>query len=260
MGAPQTRSSKWRVQKDVEMNEASALRGAHRELGASTPQSRRKFAMFGGLGSRWVLLLVVVVLAVLLTACGGDGGSAGASDEGADAAAEAQKGGNGEAGDDETERALAARVSIAVDGAVSFAWEGVEEVQVTRVGAPGLSVNLLSVGFLLPKKLDDPQNRFRWALDLVDTYEGPGSYQIDPAPDAQGFKDLAFLIYMRVFDGEADTVYSMDEVETYQEFREIRQPCALEVGEGARAGTLSCPELATEDGEAVRMTVSWESA
>lgn len=152
------------------------------------------------------------------------------------------------------------RVTVEVTGDVAFTWEAEEMVTVTHVGGPEIPVNLLSAGFLEPKRLDDPQNRFRWAFDLIGAYDGPGTYEFDGEADNQGIRSVAFLIYMRVEDGEAEAVFDMDEVESLKEYREIVRPCTLEVGEEERSGTLTCPELATEDGETVAMTVHWEPA
>lgn len=148
-------------------------------------------------------------------------------------------------------------VRMEVTGDETFTWEGEREVLVTRVGGPDLDVNLYSAGFQAPQQLEDPQNRFRWAFDLLNAYDGPGTYEIESTPG--GITSTAFLIYMRVVADKAaeEAVFEWEDVELYKEYRELVQPCALVVEDDAVSGSLTCPELATEDGETVAMSVSW---
>lgn len=149
------------------------------------------------------------------------------------------------------------RVRATVTGAVSFVYDGVQDVQITRVGGPGLNVDVFSMGFMVPVKLEDPKERFRWAFDLLYAYDGPGRYEFGTEA-GRGFDNIALLIYLRAKDGSVETVHDVEETEAYLQFRDIREPCIVEIGEGQRTGSLHCPQLAALDGEIASMTIGWQ--
>lgn len=154
-----------------------------------------------------------------------------------------------------------AHVRVVVSGARSFTWEGREDVHVTRAGAANESVNLLSVGFLQPVKLEtDPASRFRWAFDLLDEYEDrPGAFTITGATKPGGVQSGAFLTFMRVTDATQDIVHDWRQVELLEDYRGVGQPCTVELSEELAQGSLNCPELTDEQGNAVRVEVDWSA-
>lgn len=158
---------------------------------------------------------------------------------------------------------MLADLEVTGSGVAAFSWQGREEVQITRVGNPSIDTNLLSAGFLVPVKTDDPQNRFRWAFDLLNAYaDEPGTFTIDANPvNEQGLKSLAFLIWLRATEAnkDKDALQDMSEVEFLKEFRTILKPCTIVIGEGILSGSIDCPELATEDGEVAGMKVAWSN-
>lgn len=204
------------------------------------------------------LAAMAMALAALAAGCGRGGGgeeptptaspSEGASDSASDSAVDRS-------------RAFRAKVHAEGTGAAPFVWDGEQEVLLTRVGGPDIEVNLLSAGFKVPEIIDaDPSLRFRWAFDLLNAYKDqPGEFDITADPvNAQGLRSTAFLIFMKVKDPTKETVYEMEEVEFLKEFKELKEPCKLVVGENGSTGSLTCPALASAEGEVAGLTLTWE--
>lgn len=170
---------------------------------------------------------------------------------------------------------LRSLVTVSMTGARALDWEGVQRVHLTRAGGPTRDVNLLTAGFAEPQILPrDPRIRFRWAFDLLNQYaDEPATFTIDPIPAAPsppaGAEPAAapvasnvYLTYMQVAEGskEKEAVFDWDEVEVYEEYNRLAQPCTVQVADEARSGTLRCPALRAENGQIVSLTVSWRPA
>lgn len=197
---------------------------------------------------------VAVAMGLLLAGCGGGKPAVTPSPTVSEDASPAKS-------DVDKSRKFVARVTAVGTGAAAFTWEGEQEIILTRVGKQGLDVNLLSAGFAIPEVVDNDRSlRFRWAFDLLNAYaDEPGTFTIDGAPQGQqGLRSSAFLIFMKVKDPSKDEVFDMKEVEFLKEFNVMKQACTVEVGEGEKTGKLTCPELATKEGESAGLTVSWE--
>jgi hypothetical protein len=153
---------------------------------------------------------------------------------------------------------LPSKVRVEVAGAHQFVWEGEQFVHFTRAGAPGRSVNLLSAGFESPQPLDeDPRQRFRWAFDLREYADAPGTFSLSGVVGGEG--SSAFVIIMRVTDGSKPAVHDWDEVELFEQYQRLEEPCSLELGEQHRSGELRCPALAEEGGKTVSLRVTWSA-
>lgn len=205
-------------------------------------------------GGAMRLAAMVMGLAVLFTGCTRDGGG----DEPSPTASSSEE---DPANSVDQSRTFRAKVHAEGTGAAVFTWDGEQEIVLTRVGNSSLDVNLLSAGFKDPEIVtSDPSLRFRWAFDLLNGYEDkPGTFQItSEAVNAQGLKNQAFLIWMKVKDPSKEVVYEMEEVEFLKEFREIKEPCTVVVGENESTGSLTCPSLASAEGEVAGITVTWE--
>lgn len=199
-------------------------------------------------------LSAAVAAGLLLMGCGGEEPEATPSPTVSEDASPAGS-------DVDRSRKFVARVTALGTGAAAFTWEGEQELILTRVGKQGMDVNLLSAGFALPEKVtSDPSLRFRWAFDLLNAYgDEPGTFTMSGEPEGQqGLRSSAFLIFMKVKDPSKDAVHDMEEVEFLKTFNVLTQPCMLDVGAGEKTGTLTCPELATKDGETAGLTVTWE--
>lgn len=197
----------------------------------------------------------LLVLLVLVAGCGGNGSGEAEPEESPSPSESAS-----ESGVDQS-RKFQAKVHAEGTGAAEFTWDGQQEIVLTRVGGPDIDVNLLSAGFTMPQVLDsDRAFRFRWAFDLLNAYEDkPATFEITgDAVNAQGLKSSAFLIWMKVKDPSKDVVFDMAEVDFLKEFKELKEPCTVEVGENESTGTLRCPALAAKDGEVAGLTVTWE--
>ena len=202
------------------------------------------------------VLGAAVVMALMLVGCGG-GKPADPPSETASPTEDASPAKS----DVDKSRKFVARVTAVGTGAAVFDWEGEQEIILTRVGKSGMDVNLLSAGFALPEIVtSDRSLRFRWAFDLLNAYaDQPATFTIDGVPEGQqGLRSSAFLIFMKVKDPSKDAVFDMKDVDFLKEFNQVKQPCTLEVGAGEKTGTLTCPELATKDGESAGLTVTWE--
>lgn len=205
-------------------------------------------------GGAMRLVGTLMALTALVAGCARDGGG----DEPTPSASPSEEG--TESSVDQS-RTFRAKVHAEGTGASVFTWDGEQEIVLTRVGGPDIDVNLLSAGFKDPEIVtSDPTLRFRWAFDLLSGYEDkPATFQITADPvNAQGLKNQAFLIWMKVKDPSKKAVFEMEEVEFLKEFREIKEPCTVVVGENESTGSLTCPALATADGEVAGITVTWE--
>lgn len=153
-----------------------------------------------------------------------------------------------------------ARVTVRVSGAENYRWEGRQLLRFLREGALGESVNLLSVGAVLPQALDDPRDRFRWAFDLINQYaDKPGSYTLERDTGTSEVSSNILLISMRVKDGSKSAVFDWADVERFVEYTELQEPCVVEVGPEATSGTLSCPAVAdAKSGQVVAIEAEWE--
>lgn len=197
-----------------------------------------------GGGTRWVVSATLLALLAALTACSGTVGA-----------------GPGDVGDQPLPRQTApqrmdvtADVSVLVSGAHHFEWTGRREIGFVRVEA---DVNFLSAGFEAPQPLnDDPRQRFRWGLDLIDQYHDEPAEIIVAAPAAGQISSAVYFTYMRVRDGARPTVYDWDEVELYQEYKQV-DDCTLRIGDAYGSGTLHCPRLREDGGQEIRLTVDW---
>lgn len=206
-----------------------------------------------GRAIRWVA--TAMALAALATGCGGNGGGEGDPSPTTSAAEQ------GTEDSLDQSRDFRAKVHAEGTGAAVFTWDGEQEITLTRVGGPDIDVNLLSAGFKEPEIVtSDPSLRFRWAFDLLSGYEDkPGTFQLTgDAVNAQGLKNQAFLIWIKVKDPSKKAVFDMADVEFLKEFREIKEPCTVVVGENESTGSLTCPALASKDGEVAGITVTWE--
>lgn len=200
-------------------------------------------------------IAAAAVLALLAAGCGGNGSGGDDPDP-----SESPSDGATQSEVDQS-RTFRAKVHAEGTGAAAFTWDGEQEIVLTRVGGPDIDVNLLSAGFKDPEILtSDPSLRFRWAFDLLNAYEDqPGTFEITSDPvNAQGLKSQAFLIWLKVKDPSKEAVFDMEEVEFLKEFRELKEPCTVEIGENESTGTMSCPALATPEGEVAGITVTWE--
>ena len=199
-------------------------------------------------------VVALAVLALVAVGCGGNGG-------GDDPSPSASPSDGAAKSEVDRSRTFRAKVHAEGTGAAVFTWDGEQEVVLTRVGSPDIDVNLLSAGFKDPEILtSDRAFRFRWAFDLLQGYEDkPGTFEITADPvNAQGLKNTAFLIWMKVKDPSKEVVYDMAEVDFLKTFDQLKAPCTVEIGENESTGTLSCPSLATAEGETAGLTVTWE--
>lgn len=154
-----------------------------------------------------------------------------------------------------------AEVTVEGFGAAPFKWTGEEVVTIAQLGTATTEVTLLSVGFFAPVRIGDGTERFRWAFDLLNTYrDKPGRFQITGAKDKSGTGNMAFLIHMRVKDHakQLESIERQEDVVFIKRFDEIREPCVVDVGPGADAGTIDCPALAGPNGEVAGYRASWK--
>lgn len=202
---------------------------------------------------RWRVLVAVLLLG-LLAGCRGASTTAAGETESPDDTTLAE-----DTADDQapTVERVSAQVRVEVSGAHTFVWEGKQDILFTRAGRPGNAVNLLSGGFENPQPLDeDPRNRFRWAFDLREYQDAPGSFNLDGVVGGAG--SSAFVIVMRVLDGSKLAVHDWAEVELFEQYQRLDQPCTLEVGAGHRSGVLRCPALAEAEAEkTLSLSVTW---
>ena len=205
--------------------------------------------------------VLVVMLVVAMAACS-RAGSDPAESPSPDALAETEATAD-DPDDLDQSHTFWAWVRVEASGAAEFVWEGTEELVVTRVGRPGLSVNQLTAGFRFPLILKEtPEYRFRWAFDLIGAYDDqPGTFTLALPSGKQGVAEsMAFLIWMRAKDGSQRDVPTMEHLHFFKQFGRIAEPCTVEVGEGELHGSLSCPRLETPEGEAVTLNVTWRPA
>lgn len=165
-------------------------------------------------------------------------------------------------GDIDRSRDLPADVTVTVTGAIDFTWQDTQTLAITRVGQPGLSVNLLTIGFTEFHKVPGhPTKRFRWAFSLLNAYrDQPDTFTLtnDPVTDGK-FKNLAFLMLLTTRDAATDReTLQNEDITAFQQF-DIKGPCTLAIGELESTGTLDCPQLADKDGNSVNFTASWNA-
>lgn len=195
-------------------------------------------------------------LGLVLAGCVGDGERPNADDLAESPAAESTE----EQGDLDRSREFEAVVRAEVTGAATFVWEGRQTVALTRVGAPDLEANMLAAGFLEPQVVDgEPEKRFRWGFELFDQYaDEPGTFQITgAAAGEQKLRDAALLVYVVAKDPSKPQLQDWAEVESYQEFNQVRRACTLQIGPAEATGTLECPELASAEGDTVAIKITW---
>lgn len=188
-----------------------------------------------------------VLVSVLITAgCAGESSGPRADQARADSTAEDPRA--------PRQHTVGASVRVHVSGAHDFVWEGSHEVGFVRMKG---DVNFLSGGFEGPQALaEDPRVRFRWAFDLVNQYhDEPSELTIDaPAPGQTA--SSAYFTYMEVRDGSKHAVFDWDEVEVYQEFKQV-ETCVLQLGTELQNGELRCPRLREDGGQEVAVTIRW---
>lgn len=156
-----------------------------------------------------------------------------------------------------------ARVTVSVSGEVAIEWAGKLLVNLSRVGGPGQSANVLTVGTWVPEVVGhDPKTRFRWAFDLINTYnDKPGTFLMPGQPTGGGLRNTMLLLYMRVVDDKQgeQAVFKMEDVEMLREHTQIVEPCILEIiSEDARTGRLDCPALRAKQGGTVHVNIHWQ--
>lgn len=156
-----------------------------------------------------------------------------------------------------------AHVALSVSGEVAIEWTGKLQVNLSRVGGPGQSANVLTVGTWVPEVVGhDPKTRFRWAFDLINTYnDKPGTFLMPGQPAGGGsLRNTMLLLYMRVVDSKQgdQAVFKMEDVEVMREYSQIAQPCTVEIlSEDARTGRLDCPALRAKEAGAVHVNIHW---
>lgn len=161
-------------------------------------------------------------------------------------------------------RQFPAHIDVRVRGAARLDWSGEDVIDLIRVGRIDLDTNLVSIQTLFPVPLpEDPATRLRWGFDYFGDYEDvPGTFTIpvrDPSrpPKPGEPRGMALVVWMKVKDPAAEEVHEMSEVHFLREFRELREPCELELGTAAATGHLRCPQVAGPDGLIVSLEVTW---
>jgi len=205
------------------------------------------------------LLAGLLLLTVATSACSDSAGKQLIETPGADAADV------DDSGLDQS-RDMTARVTVTVSGDRSFTWQGTETVTLTRVGGPGLQVNLLSAGFVTPVPLNGQAKGqrtelFRWGFDVVEDYQdSPGVFTIAPTKtEESGIASNVVMLYAKL-RRDIDVADQDDDIEVQQLFDTLPEPCTVEVGPNEATGRLSCPAVEDRQGARISLVAEWEEA
>lgn len=149
-----------------------------------------------------------------------------------------------------------ADVTLKVTGAETLTWTKRTKIDVDEIRGEAIPKQLWFLSASAAQSTDTaPDGRMlAYSVNVAPgTYRGPGTYVIstDPGPPVDGVRpNIGGNAYVQFL-----TVQPTVEVVRYDQ---LTKDCSFVYAAEARSGSLTCPQLSSEDGASVSFTWTWE--